>query len=198
MTNATTIRTHTVTTTAYLAELPNGVIVDLPMEADEMIDPALTDDGTTLRYGVHYDSWGYDFPDGVEFVQGNPRNVNYNDDPDEWIESMQDDHDLFPVDVYEHGQIMYSLSGGGPQCDFDTARGGACIAIPNERHESPFTDTRGAAADILAEYTAWCNGETYGIVELTLNSATGEVTDEDSVYGFYGWKQAEEACKAGA
>ncbi len=30
------------------------------------------------------------------------------------------------LDVFEHGQVCYSVSGHGPQCDFDTARAGAC------------------------------------------------------------------------
>jgi len=196
MTNATSIRTRTITTTRYTAELPNGVTVDLPMEADEMVDPVLADDGTTLRYAVHYDdSWEYEWPEGVEFVQGNPHNLSYVSDPDEWIESVQDDHDLFPVDVFEHGNILFSLSGTGPQCQFDTARGGACIAIPTG--PEGYTNPEEAARAILSEYTAWCNGETYGIVELTIDPDTGDVLSEDTVYGILGWEVAEQVCKEG-
>ena len=35
------------------------------------------------------------------------------------------------LDVFEHGQVQYSVSGSGPQCDFDTARGGA-VWVPND------------------------------------------------------------------
>lgn len=35
------------------------------------------------------------------------------------------------LDVYEHSGISYSLSGGGMQCRFDTARGGA-LWVPND------------------------------------------------------------------
>jgi len=34
------------------------------------------------------------------------------------------------LDVYQHGLVMYSVSGEGPSCQFDTARGGA-VWIPD-------------------------------------------------------------------
>lgn len=201
MTNATAIRTRTTITHHHTATLPSGVEVDLPYTAADHIDPFLSDDGTLLRYAVQ-DEGGYDYEwqEGVEFVQGNPHCVNYLDAEaaNDWIEEMSVDHDVYSVDVYEHGNVMYSLSGTGPQCAFDTARGGACIAIPNERHESPFTDTRAAAEGILAEYTSWCNGDVYGIVELTIDPATGEVIgDYDDVYGVIGWEYAEQCLTTG-
>lgn len=198
--NATTIRTNTIVTRTHEATLPDGTVIDLPIgPACEHIDPVLSEDGTILRYAVDgNDGHDYDWQEGVEFVQGNPHYINYVSDPDAWIEEMSVDHDLYSVDVYEHGQVMYSLSGGGPQCQFDTARGGACIAIPNDQHESPFTDTRAAAEGILAEYTSWCNGDVYGIVELTIDPETGEVIgDYDDVYGIIGWEYAEECLKNG-
>jgi hypothetical protein len=198
MSNA--IRTRTIVSTAYEAELPDGRVIDLPLEAADFIDPFLSDDGTTFRYASHYDAgWGdWEWPEGVEFVQGNPRNVNYCDDPEVWVEDVNSDPnlDLFVVDVYEHGNILYSLSGGGPQCEFDTARGGAAIAIPTG--PEGYTNPEEAARAILSEYTAWCNGETYAIVELALDPATGEpVGDYDAVYGIFGWEQAEACCKTG-
>lgn len=200
MTNATVIRTRTIVTRQHTATLLDGTEVDLPIgPACEHIDPVLTEDGTTLRYAVQDDSChDYEWQEGVEFVQGNMHYLNYASDPDGWIEDMSPDHDLYPVDVYEHGNILYSLSGGGPQCAFDTARGGACIAIPNEKHDNPFTNTREAAAAILAEYSAWCNGDVYGIVEVTIDPATGEVVgDYDDVWGIIGWEYAEECLKNG-
>lgn len=193
MTNA--IATRKMTFTSYTADLPDGTSIDLPFEADEMVDPFLSDDGNTFRYAVS-DECGheYEFPEGVEFAQGNPGAIHYTSDVEGWLEGVNDDSGLtvFAVDVYQHGNIMFSLSGTGPQCQFDTARGGACIAIPND-----FTDSESAASSILAEYTAWCNGDVYGLVEMKRDPATGQWAEGDSVWGFYGWEHMETVVKEG-
>lgn len=197
MTNAT--KFHTVTTRSHTATIGDDVEIDLPFEADEMVDPFLSEDGNTFRYGVRDDSpHEYELPEGVEFVQGNPRNVNYVGDVETWLEGMNDNPNVvvFPVDVYEHGDILYSLSGSGPQCQFDTARGGACIAVPTG--PEGFTNPQDAAAAILNEYTAWCNGDVYGIVEMNRDPETNTWTEGDTCWGFYGWEYAETVCKEGA
>lgn len=201
MTNATAIRTRTTITRHHTATLPSGVEVDLPLAPCEHIDPFLSDDGTLLRYAVQ-DEGGYDYEwqEGVEFVQGNPHCLNYldADAANDWIAEMSVDHDVYVVDVYEHGNILYSLSGNGPQCAFDTARGGAAIAIPNDKHDNPFTNTEEAAAAILSEYTSWCNGDVYGVVEMTIDPETGEmVGGYDDCWGIIGWEYAEECLKHG-
>ncbi len=52
-----------------------------------------------------------------------------------WVKGRKDGTigDKFAVllDVYEHGGISYSVSGGGMQCAFDTARGGA-VWVPSD------------------------------------------------------------------
>lgn len=201
MTNATTIRTSTIVTSSHYAELPDGSTIDLPYEADDIVDPFLSEDGNLFRYAVRDDDCReYDWQEGVEFIQGNPHSINYAgaEEAERWIEEMSVDHDLFSVDVYEHGNIMYSLSGTGPQCQFDTARGGACIAIPNEHHESPFTNTEEAAASILSEYTSWCNGDVYGIVEITRDPETGAWAEDDmACWGVIGYEYAEQCCREG-
>ena len=198
MTNATAIRIRTAVTRSHTAELPDGTTIDLPHEGCDHIDPVLTDDGNTFRYASldEYPS-EYDWQEGVEFVQGSWRNLHYCDDVEAWIEDVSPDHDIFAVDVYEHGQIMYSLSGNGPQCDFDTARGGAAIAIPNDKHESPFTNTEEAAAAILSEYTSWCNGDVYFMTEMTRDPETGEWSEGDTIGGFIGWEHVEDCLKNG-
>ena len=147
----TTTRT---TTTAH--GIPGYEDVDLPMTPCEWIDPVV--DGDTLRFAV-LDEYGgdWEWPEGVEFVQGNSRYVNYCDDVGEWLERVNEDDNLtvFPVGVYEHGLISYSLAGesihSSDPWDYCV---GACIAIPND-----FTDPVKAARAILKEYTSWCNGE---------------------------------------
>ena len=110
---------------------------------------------------------------------------------------MAPDHDVYVVDVYEHGNVVYSLSGTGPQCAFDTARGGAAIAIPNDKHANPFTNTEETARAILAEYTDWVNGNIYGIVEMIRDPETGEWTEGEACWGIIGWETAEDCIKTG-
>lgn len=192
-----TIQLHTSRTVTHTATLPSGEVVELPAAPCEHIDPVLTDDGNTLRFAVE-DDYGreYEWQEGVEFVQASYRHNYYCDDPQAWIESVRADHDVFVVDVFEHGNIMYSLSGEGPQCQFDTASGGAAIAIPNEHHDNPFTNTRDAAEGILAEYTAWCNGDVYGVYEM--GKVNGEWAENDyPCFGIIGWEYAEQCLKEG-
>ena len=198
MSNA--IRTRTVVTTNYEAELPDGRVIDLPLEASDFLDAFLSDDGTTFRYATHYDACNeWEWPEGVEFVQANPRNLHYVSDAEGWLEDVNSNPNLvvFPVGVYEHGNVSYSLAGesihSGDQWDYCV---GACIAIPSG--PEGYTDPEAAARAILDEYSAWCNGDTYGIVELSLDPETGEpVGDYDAVYGIFGWEQAEACVKTG-
>lgn len=201
MTNATAIRTSITIIRSHTAELPDGEIVDLPFAPAEHIDPVLSEDGKTLRYAVNDDHcMEYEWQEGVEFAHGNSRwmgALRDADEANEWIDRMSVDHDVFVVDVYEHGNVMFSLSGTGPQCQFDTARGGAIIAIPNANHEYEFTDTEQAARDILAEYTSWCNGDVYGVVEM-VKGDDGEWVESDlTCWGFIGWENTEQVLKEG-
>lgn len=72
------------------------------------------------------------------------------------------------LDVYEHGQTSYSVSGTGMQCRFDTARGGA-VWIPSAmREQELWGDMLRANAVEIIETTAayeWVpceNGQDYG------------------------------------
>jgi hypothetical protein len=90
-----------------------------------------------------------------------------------------------PLDVYEHGLISYSISGTGPQCQFDTAKGGA-VWVPDDcaiqNFEDPAADletnrakAREYAKSCVEEYTAYVNGDTWGAV---VQYSDGEQVDE--------------------
>jgi len=98
----------------------------------------------------------YKFPEGVEFIQFNNRHIHYNNNPQSWIDDHAEE-DLFPVGVYEHGVIEYSLAGTSMHSNdqFDYCVGGI-IAIPRD-----FFNTKEAARSILREYTDWCNGQVF-------------------------------------
>lgn len=104
------------------------------------------------------------------------------------------------LDVYAHSGVSYSVSGQGMQCAFDTARGGA-VWVPDdcciEHIESFSEEERGKAAIEAAQsaceqYTAWCNGDCYGIVVETFD-LQGKQLEEDACWGFVGGDYAMEA-----
>lgn len=103
------------------------------------------------------------------------------------------------LDVYEHGQVKYSLSGQGMQCRWDTARAGATW-VPDqcclEHIESYLEAERMAEAQKCAkaaaeEYTNWCNGECYGVVVVTYDEAGAQLS-EDACWGYVGGDYAYE------
>lgn len=104
------------------------------------------------------------------------------------------------LDVYEHGGIAYSVSGTGMQSEFDTARGGA-VWVPSkacldELRIVPEAQRRAAVAEwarsAAKEYTAWCNGDCYGVVVATYEM-DGTYIDHDSCWGFIGGEYAYSA-----
>lgn len=110
------------------------------------------------------------------------------------------------LDIYEHGGVSYSVSGGGMQCQFDTAHGGA-VWVPSEAlkvelDERAATDLPSAqekalelAAQACTTYTDWCNGNCYGIVVATYDNEGNSVDEDDVCWGFIGDDNAYEALK---
>ena len=91
--------------------------------------------------------------DGFVFLQGNRDYANYMGgfDADDYPEI---DH-WFVLDVYEHGGIVYSLTGEGHQCQFDTARGGAILGI------TECDEPDNVARYLLKAINEYVNGEVY-------------------------------------
>lgn len=77
------------------------------------------------------------------------------------------------LDVYEHGQVAYRLSGEAPSCRWDTARGGAvwvpdvCAVLNFEDKNLSLEENRAKAREYskscVEEYTNWCNGDCWGV-----------------------------------
>ena len=166
------------------------------------------------------------------------------------------------LDIYEHGGIAYSISGGGTQCRWDTTRGGAVWTPDDEAEEnirynvlrslgigevkwfgacgskgdplnarysldggnswvgnfakwSQAIDAMVAASgrkidpaelarllsaeaeqyckSVLEEYSAWVNGEVYGVVVYVIDRQTGEriEAEDDECWGYLGGDYAE-------
>lgn len=70
----------------------------------------------------------------------------------------------FVLSCYQHGNIVWSLKGEGPQCRWDTAQvGGILIWEGRSKDLGPkkVDDRRADAKRFLETYNAWANGETY-------------------------------------
>ena len=133
----------------------------------------------TIQRDDVYDSIEDALGDGFVFRQGNRNFPNYEADFDP-ADYPEVDH-WFVLDVYEHGGIVYSLTGEGHQCQWDTARGGAILGITE--CDEPIN----VARYLLKEINEYVNGEVYwyaiedGDGNL-LDSCGGFVGAEDVIY----------------
>lgn len=113
------------------------------------------------------------------------------------------DKDAQLLDVYDHSGQHWSLSGGGMQCQWDTARG-AGVWVPDEtlRHllDTECGVNREAQArkycqQFLVQYNYIIAGEVYGIV-IEQYEADGSPIDCDACWGYVGSKYAVETMRA--
>jgi hypothetical protein len=111
------------------------------------------------------------------------------------------------LDCYEHGGQVWSVTGSGPQCLFDTARG-AGVWVPdqclreeldsiktNEGIDAARTKAVEFARQALGSYNAWLAGDCYGVA-VDVFSTEGDrlkLIDESAVWGYVGRKWAEES-----
>jgi len=71
----------------------------------------------------------------------------------------------FWLAYFEHGNCVWSISGEGPQCRWDSVqRAGILIWEDDESNigAKSYEDRSEDARRFLSRYTAWCNGEVYG------------------------------------
>lgn len=171
---------------------------DVDYDPVEHIDPYVNDEGTVVRFAIQDDCFGdYEWPEGVEFIQGNSRYGYYHNDPESWLEQFNEDpnYAVFPVGIYEHGLIHHCVHGDRwfPDMQWDYAVGGA-IAIPIG--PEGYTEPREAANSILEEYSAWCNGDVYAIVTYVKRD-NGEWEMDNPVGPYIGSEWAHIAVKEG-
>ena len=111
------------------------------------------------------------------------------------------------LDCYEHGGQVWSVTGSGQQCLFDTARG-AGVWVPdqclreeldsiktNEGIEAACTKAVEFARQALESYNAWLAGDCYGVA-VDVFSTEGDrlkLIDESAVWGYVGREWAEES-----
>lgn len=116
---------------------------------------------------------------------------------------IQPDPDAVVLDCYEHGGQVWSISGHGMQCRWDTTRG-AGVWVPDEYLREELEKLKGDerrarallyAKQFLDTYNAILAGEVYGCVVQTYDE-NGERFESDSCWGFIGFDPAMESLES--
>jgi hypothetical protein len=110
------------------------------------------------------------------------------------------------LDVYDHGGQVWSVSGSGTQCAFDTASG-AGVWVPDDYLTEELNTLRESSEGLVAarakarefarqclgSYNAWLSGDCYGVVtdvfEIDAQGNAKRIHD-DSVWGSVGQEHA--------
>ena len=121
---------------------------------------------------------------------------------------LEGNADAVALDCYSHGGEVWSISGGGMQCQFDTAPY-AGVWVPDECLIAELDTLEGHerraqvltyCKQFLEQYNAINNGEVYGCVVETFERSAAceeewEQQDSDACWGFVGSKWAGEALR---
>ena len=88
----------------------------------------------------------------------------------------------FMLDYFEHSGCIWSLSGAGPQCRWDTTRNAGIMLFenPKDMGAKTYEDRAKDAKNFLEIYTDWANGYGHGY---SIETEEGEIID--SCFGFY-------------
>lgn len=107
----------------------------------------------------------------------------------------------FMFEKYEHGLVNYALRGESSAVDreWDVSPVAGFMWADDDWGDD--VDMVEAARGFLRTYTAWCNGEVYGVVHAFYVRRHGEwiidEADTDDCWGFIGHEHAEAEMKAG-
>jgi hypothetical protein len=163
-----------------------------------------TVDGVMLTYLVHDEHGGQmtdrdDLFHGWEYMvlesQRDADELSERLTDGEWRDALDNGYG-FLFEKYEHGQVVYALRGESSQVDRQwdvTAVAGIMVADDDWGAD---TDMEQAARSTLAQFTSWCNGDVYGVVQVTHPTRGGEPV-VDSCWGYIGYDHAMTALKEG-
>lgn len=107
------------------------------------------------RHGNHAD------PEDIGFEEDDEGAIVPSDELKAKLESGL----AFFLDYYEHGQCMWSLTGTGPRCQWDSVRGAGLLVWEGEEGDigaKSYADRETDAKHFIDRFTEWCNGEVYG------------------------------------
>ncbi|PPC99613.1 MAG: hypothetical protein CTY35_03490 [Methylotenera sp.] len=180
--------------TIFFSKLPdNKVLVGYLSHDDCAQDPLESCDGSGNIYSAHRSSRSH-----AEMQDA----LGLDSDWEPNLDSIGTPYAI-SLDVYDHGGQVYSISGTGTQCQWDTARGGA-VWVPDEcclAHimTQPESERKAMAykccESALVEFNAWLSGDTYGVCISTCDAITGKELESEECWGFYTAKYALEEVK---
>lgn len=133
------------------------------------------------------------------FVDYSPR-LECPDGPGHYFEPEYEwTEDMFWVEKYEHGLVNYALSNESSMFDraWDVTSYAGVITTPGDL--ATIEERLAYARAFLAEYSSWCNGESYGVIQELhrLNGDEWELFLTDDCWGFIGTENAEAVVKEG-
>jgi hypothetical protein len=145
--------------------------------------------------------------DAWEWLGFDPRTTDYcRRDPADVLDAEPFRPGLdFWIEKYEHGMVRFAPSNESSQVDrqWDVSGGVALLRI--RKPDSFGGELIDVVRCICQEYTAWCNGDIYGIVTYEKVVAPNSpilIEDDwvqtDSCWGFLGYDYAAETAKSGA
>lgn len=131
-------------------------------------------------------------PYGCDIRLRSPKFISFIDDNELQELSEDPNVEITWLDVYQHGNIVVSPQGNGPQCMFDTVRGGAVLVVDlREFPEWKDMDAHSRHEQVAAccrVYTAWANDDS---IMYTIYDEDGEVCG--GCGGF--WSFDEDYCR---
>ena len=160
-------------------------------------------DGMGKLYSFHRHAKRGDFAAGMKVI-GNDIYGCKDDD-------IKPDMDGVVLDCYQHGGVVWSVSGAGMQCQFDTARG-AGVWVPDDelRKQIGSEECKGKGTrhercvhyckQFLHDYNAISNGEVYGCVLHVYKLDSQEnwehmAGNDEALWGFIGYDAALKCLK---
>lgn len=145
--------------------------------------------------------------DGIGAIYSLSHRHNNHKSADEVQSILENDPDAVPLSYFEHGQCLWDVAGGArigscPDMQWDGVAF-AGVWVPDDCVRESYTGQDGKtrrewmikqAESACREYTAWCNGDCWGIVVVTCNP-DGSMVDSDECWGYVGSEYAQEALK---
>jgi hypothetical protein len=141
--------------------------------------------------------------DGIGSIRPLGRKHSNFIDRDEALAILESDKDAVALSYFEHGLCRWDVQGsmrGMPDFNWDGV-GFAGVWIPDSCVRESYTGQDGQtreqwmleqAASACEQYTAWCNGECYGVCVDTFDK-DGERINEDACWGCVGYEWAKQS-----
>lgn len=203
---------------AYISDQEDGtVLVRYAVDDHDQIDYEWQEgvEFTLFQNGAERDQWIAENLDCCEDCGGYAaqHNEDGSDFVDDWGETIEghlfrprvewDPTKMFWVERYAHGLVRYALTGESSMVDrqWDVASAVGFLTFD----DSGWVNTTEAARSILDEYTDWCNGNVYGVVEQVYRKdphgedhAWSPIDGTtDACWGFIGTETTENVIKEG-